>query len=145
RKGKGFRPMKRKPLRIAGVFLVVLLGMGPATSGDSRTLARCGEGFLEEVDGYRVLHVKGDPYELGYQQGALLRDDIHELVHFLFDVKAKEMKIELGGLKLLDPRQVIKGIAARQRKHVPERFFEEMRGIADGAGMDVQDIVIANF
>ena len=82
---------------------------------------------------------------MGYQQGALLRDDIRELVHFLFDVKAKEIKLELGGVKLLDPKQVIKGIAARQRKHIPERFFDEMRGIADGAGMDVQDIVVANF
>ncbi len=32
-----------------------------------------------------------------------------------------------------------------QRKFVPERFFDEMRGIADGAGLDVQDVVIANF
>ena len=40
---------------------------------------------------------------------------------------------------------MIKGIAARQRKFVPERFFDEMRGIADGAGLDVQDIIIANF
>jgi hypothetical protein len=118
---------------------------GFAAWGDTRTVARCGEGFLEEVDGYRVLRVKGDPYEMGYQQGALLRDDIRELVHFLFDVKAKEMKVEVGGLKLLDPKRVIRGIVARQRKFVPERFFDEMRGIADGAGMDVQDIVIANF
>jgi hypothetical protein len=75
----------------------------------------------------------------------LLRDDIREQVHFLFDVKAKQMTYELGGVKLLNPRQVIKGIVATQRKYVPERFFEEMRGIADGAGMDVQDIIVANF
>ncbi len=137
--------MKRMSLRIAVGLLVVLLGTGLAARGETKTIARCGAGFLEEVDGYRVLHVKGEPYQMGYQQGALLRDDIRELVHFLFDVKAKEMKVELGGIKLLDPKQVIKGIASRQRKYVPERFFEEMRGIADGAGMDVQDIVVANF
>ena len=28
---------------------------------------------------------------------------------------------------------------------MPERFFEEMRGIADGAGLDVQDVIVANF
>ncbi len=137
--------MKRVSLRIAGAFLVVLLGMGLAARGETKTIARCGAGFLEEVDGYRVLHVKGEPYEMGYQQGALLRDDIREIVHFLFDVKAKELKLEVGGIKLLSPKQVIKGIAARQRKYVPERFFEEMHGIADGAGLDVQDIVVANF
>ncbi len=137
--------MKRAPLRVVGTLLVLLLGTGAATQAETRTIARCGAGFLEEVDGYRVLHVKGDPYEMGYQQGALLRDHIRELVHFLFDVKAKQVTLEWGGIKLLDPKQVIKGIVARQRKHVPARFFDEMRGIADGAGMDVQDIVIANF
>ena len=127
------------------MFLVVVLGTGSLSRGETKTIARCGAGSLEEVDGYRVLHVKGQPYEMGYQQGALLRDDIRENVRFLFDVKAKEMKVELGGIKLLDPKRVIKGIAARQRKFVPERFFDEMRGIADGAGMDVQDIIVANF
>jgi isopenicillin-N N-acyltransferase like protein len=137
--------MKRMPSRIAGSFLIVLLGMGFAARGETKTIARCGEGFLEEVDGSRVLHVKGDPYQMGYQQGALLRDDIREGVRFLFDVKAKQMTFELGGVKMLDPKQVIKGIAARQRKFVPERYFDERRGIADGAGMNVQDIVVANF
>ena len=112
---------------------------------ETKTLARCGAGFLDEVDGYRVLHVKGEPYEMGYQQGALLRDDIRENIRFLFEVKAKEITVEVNGIKLLDPRRVIQGIVAQQRKYVPERFFEEMRGIADGAGVDVQDVVVANF
>ena len=137
--------MNRVSLRIAGSFLVVLLGTAYAAHGETKTIARCGEGFLEEVDGARVLHVKGNPYQMGYQQGALLREDIRELVHFLFDIKAAEMRVELGGVKLLDAKQVIKGIVATQRKHIPERFFEEMRGVADGAGMDVQDIIVANF
>src|SRR4051794_21117880 len=89
------------------------------------TRARCGAGFLEEIDGYRILHVKGTPYEMGYQQGALLRDDIRESIHYLFEVKGKELKVELGGVNLLKPKRIIQGIAAQQRKHVPERFFEE--------------------
>jgi isopenicillin-N N-acyltransferase like protein len=131
--------------RTAAWLLVVVLGTGSLARAETRTLARCGAGYLEQLDGYRVLHVKGQPYEMGYQQGALLHDDIRENVRFLFEVKAKELKFELGGLKLLDAKQVIKGIASRQRKFVPERYFDEMRGIADGAGLDVQDIVIANF
>jgi len=131
--------------RKIALALVVLAAAAVSARGESKTLARCGEGFLEEVDGQRVLHVKGEPYEMGYQQGALLRDHIRENVRFLFDVKAKEMKVELGGIKLLDPKRVISGIVAQQRKHIPERFFDEMRGIADGSGVDVQEIVIANF
>jgi len=137
--------MQRIWLRLVALSLVVLLGSLPTTRGQTKTLARCGAGFLEDVDGYRVLHVKGEPYEMGYQQGALLRDDIRESVRFLFEVKAKELKVELAGLKLLNPKRAIQGIASQQRKYVPERFFDEMRGVADGAGLDVQDIIVANF
>ena len=131
--------------RNSALFLVLILGTGSVSRGETKTLARCGAGYLECVDGYRVLHVKGQPYEMGYQQGALLRDDIRENVRFLFEVKAKELKVEVGGFNVLQPKLLIKGIVARQRKFVPERFFDEMQGIADGAGMDVQDIIIANF
>ncbi|QEH38511.1 Acyl-coenzyme A:6-aminopenicillanic acid acyl-transferase [Aquisphaera giovannonii] len=136
--------MLRKSMRIAVLVLIAGSASSPSRA-ETKTIARCGEGFLEEVNGYRVLHVKGTPYQMGYQQGALLKDDIRENVRFLFEEKGKEMKVELAGLKLLDPKKVIAGIAARQKKLIPERFFEEMRGVADGAGMDVQDIVTANF
>lgn len=121
-----------------------------APPGETRTVARCGAGFLELVDGYRVLHLKGSPYEMGYQQGALLRDEIRELVRYLFEVKAKEfredLKVQVGGLDVSpDPKALIAGIAEGQRKFVPERFFDEMRGVADGAGMQVEDVVVANF
>ncbi len=112
---------------------------------ETKTIARCGEGFLEEVDGYKVLHIKGTPYEMGFQQGSLLKQDIVENVRFLFDVKAKELKADLGGIKLLNPKRAIGGIAAGQRKFTPARFYEEMRGIADGAGLPVQDVIDANF
>ena len=113
---------------------------------ETKTIARCGQGFLEEVDGYRVLHLKGTPYEMGYQQGALLKDDIRELVRFLFEVKAKEVKVEVGGIKLLDPKRAIGGIAATQKKYVPDAV---LRGAAaawpTAAGLDVQDVIAANF
>jgi isopenicillin-N N-acyltransferase like protein len=136
--------MGRYLLRMTAIWLVVL-GTISAAEAQTRTLARCGAGFLDEIGGYRVLHVKGEPYEMGYQQGALLRDDIRENIRFLFDVKAKEITLEVKGMKLLDPRRVIQGIVSQQRRFIPDRFFEEMRGIADGAGVDVQDVVVANF
>src|SRR5690349_1450286 len=82
------------------VAIGLLLGFAASAQADTRTIARCGRGFLEEVDGYRVLHVKGSPYEMGYQQGTLLKDDIKELVRFLFDVKAKELKINAAGIEV---------------------------------------------
>ena len=137
--------MHRAFFRVVALTLSVLAMAVASARAETRTIARCGQGFLEEVDGYRVLHLKGSPYEMGYQQGALLKDDIREMVHFLFDVKAKEMKVEVAGFNLLSPKRAIAGIAATQKKFVPARFHEELRGLADGAGMTVEDVTVANF
>ncbi len=139
--------MRRTLTRTIALVLPILLWASIAVPlrAETKTLARCGEGFLEEVNGYKVLHLKGTPYEMGYQQGAMLKDEIHDQVHFLFEVKAKEMKVEVAGINLLNPKRTLGGIATTQKKFVPERFHEELRGIADGAGMDVQDVIAANF
>jgi isopenicillin-N N-acyltransferase-like protein len=137
--------MRCRHLGVVALALVTLAWTSLPVRAETKTLARCGAGFLEEVDGYRVLHIKGTPYEMGFQQGSLLRDDIRESVRFLFEVKAKEVKLELAGIKLLDPKRAILGIASGQRKFVPERFFDEMRGVADGAGLDEKDVIVANF
>jgi hypothetical protein len=102
------------------------------------------------VDGYKVLHVKGSPYEMGYQQGALLKDDIRELVRFLFDVKAKEfgeeLKLSVGGLGIKpDAKAIIAGIAKAQEKYVPKWYYEELRGLVDASGVPYDDILAANF
>lgn len=137
--------MNRTRFGVVWLAVVVVVAASVPARAGSKTIARCGAGFLEEVDGYRVLHLKGTPYEMGYQQGALLKAEIRDLVQFLFEVKAKEMTVEVGGIKLLNPKRAIGGIAASQKKYVPARFYEELRGVAEGAGMDVQDIVVANF
>src|SRR4051812_12491346 len=124
--------------RYAAIGLAVLLAIGLASRAHagSRTIARCGAGFLEEVDGSKVLHVKGTPYEMGYQQGALLRDEIRELVRFLFEVKARGATLEIGGMKLLDPKRANPGIAATHKPFVPPRVFGELRRGAEGAGRE---------
>src|SRR4051812_42969310 len=137
--------MSRLVMRAMGLAFLVAAWAGVPLRAETKTVARCGAGFLEEVDGARVLHVKGTPYEMGYQQGALLKDEIRELVRFLFEVKAKEATIELGGLKLLDPKRAVGGIAATQKPFVPDRFSEELRGVAEGAGLPLGDVIAANF
>lgn len=137
--------MPRTLIRTIGMALLLAVWATTTLHAETKTIGRCGVGFLEEVNGYRVLHVKGTPYEMGFQQGALLKDHIRENVRFLFEEKAKELKVEFAGLKLLNPKRAIAGIAATQKKFVPERFFEEMQGIADGAELDVQDVIVANF
>ena len=88
--------MSRPAVRVMGMALLVVSWAGASLRAESRTVARCGAGFLEEVDGYRVLHVKGTPYEMGYQQGALLKDDIRENVRYLFEVNKRWPMYESG-------------------------------------------------
>ncbi|HEY1066008.1 MAG TPA: hypothetical protein VGE52_07855, partial [Pirellulales bacterium] len=59
--------------RLAFLGLAVLLALSP-NFALAETIARCGKGWLERVDGLLVLHVEGTPYEMGYQHGRLLKD-----------------------------------------------------------------------
>jgi isopenicillin-N N-acyltransferase-like protein len=128
------------------MLLILLAGAEAPTFADSRTIARSGKGFLEDVDGTRVLHLKGTPREMGLQHGSLLKADIVEEIRFLFDVKAREFKPEVLGLKVaLDPRKMILMISQMERKHTPGRYYEELAGIAEGSGVPVEDVIAANF
>lgn len=122
--------------------VAVVLSVGVSAWG--QTVARCGAGFLEEIDSYRVLHVEGGPYEMGYQHGALLKNHIQENLHYLFEVKAKDSRLEFLGVRL-NPKQLISLIVAVQRRYVPPRFLEELQGLADGAECSLDDALTANF
>jgi hypothetical protein len=48
------------------------------------------------------------------------------------------------GVKL-DAKQLISMIVTIQRRYMPERFLEELRGLADGSGCSLEDTMVANF
>ena len=52
--------------------------LGPAT-GERRVVATEGDGRLEEIDGTRVLFLKGSPEEMGRQHGVLLKPQIRDV------------------------------------------------------------------
>ncbi|HHY23149.1 MAG TPA: hypothetical protein GX527_02790, partial [Clostridiaceae bacterium] len=41
-----------------------------------KLIAREGKGALLEKDGQRIIVLKGTPYEMGYQHGVLLKDEV---------------------------------------------------------------------
>lgn len=117
----------------------------PEIAADRRVVARCGRGFLEEVDGHAVLHLAGTPYEIGFQHGRLLRDRVHAVCRYLLDEKAKEMTMEWAGVKVAGPQLVIQGIQLIQQPFIPAWYEEELRGVADGSGVPLADIRACNF
>lgn len=122
---------------------VAALSLAAAREGAAQTVARCGQGWLELVDGYRVLHLKGTHYEMGYQQGALLKESVRSNMHNLLVVKGGET-VQVGPLKV-KPRTVIDSITAIQRKYVPQKYYDEMEGLAAGAELASRDVVAGNF
>jgi len=109
----------------------------------AQTVARCGAGWLELIDGYPVLHLKGSPYEMGYQQGALLKEKVRQNFHNLLVVRGAQT-VQVGPLKL-KPRAVIEQITTIQKKYVPAKYYEEMEGLASATGLELDDVVCGNF
>src|SRR5208282_976099 len=104
-------------VRWAGALVLVFWALAAAHAG-AETRARCGQGFLEMVDDYPVVHLKGTPYEMGYQHGTLLKDHIRQNMHYILEVKGQE-KLKVLGLELMTARDAIRTVVARQRKFVP--------------------------
>lgn len=114
-----------------------------AAKGEAKTIGRCGEGWLETLSGYHVLHLKGTPWEMGYQQGTLLREMVHSNMRNILEVKGSQT-FDFGLVKL-KPRMAIESIVTIQKPYTPAKYTEEMEGLAAGAGIKVRDVVAANF
>lgn len=153
----------RKRIWLVGFLAVIFAVFASAASGaevieanQPRLLASHGGGALVEMAGTRVLIVKGEPYEMGYQHGVLLRDQVQELVHkVLFITRAASAGKFTDAMKnVLSPDAAekireyydssIEAAWERTRPFIPKRYIEEMRGLAKGAQVPLEDIQLAN-
>jgi len=100
---------------------------------------------MEKQEGSYVLHLKGSPYETGYQHGALLREEIEDgSVGFYADVinGGREVPFSLATWfmrKFLDWR-----VYVPLEKSQPRDVLEELKGIADGSGVPYDVVFRAN-
>ena len=104
-------------------------------------------------DTFEVMHLWGTPYEMGYAQGQLraeafpkvwshftdyiesmINSKIHDLPQWLVDLFA-----QYGAPLLLQMSY------ANTKPFTPQRYLDEMQGIADGAGIDVKIIQNINM
>lgn len=92
-----------------------------------------GKGALYMQNGTRVLVVKGTPYEMGYQHGVLLKDSVKALTEMVL----RESEKEMPGL--------LEQIWEVQKDRIPERYLKEMEGLAEGSGLSIRDIQLANI
>ncbi|GIX04867.1 MAG: hypothetical protein KatS3mg114_0736 [Planctomycetaceae bacterium] len=111
----------------------------------AQTIARCGAGWLEKIDGTYVLHLKGTPYEMGYQHGVLLREHVRKNMQHLVVEKPREMTLVKWGPIEITPRAAIEMILKIEAPYIDPRYEEEMRGLADGAEVSLADVRAGNF
>lgn len=131
----------RKMVAIVTGFVVLMAGF----SLQAETVARCGKGWLELVNGYRVLHLKGTPYEMGYQHGALLKDHVRQNLEYILHEKGAA-PVQIGPIKLY-PRAAILSISNYQTKknYIPQKYLDEIAGLAAASGLPVDDARMGNF
>jgi len=129
-----------KALVVLSVLVVALVafacwlshpGRGPQAQVDPHA-----KGRIEQIDGTLVLHLKGSPYEMGFQHGALAREQVH-MAMARVDELLQKAKDEVGL-----PRFAAEFLLGAEYRlcmpYIPERYQREMEGLADGAGVDLK-------
>lgn len=134
------RPIVRRGV-LAWVFVLAFLATAQA---EHRVVARCGEGWLEEINGYPVLHLKGSPYEMGKQHGTLLKERVRSNLQNILNRDEGHPLGKFGPLQV-KPSHIIQNIVLLQQPFIPQKYFEELKGLAEAADIPVKDVQIANF
>jgi outer membrane lipoprotein-sorting protein len=114
--------------------------LGPAT-GERRVVATEGAGRLEEIDGTRVLSLKGSPEEMGHQHGVLLKPEIHDVCDRILYGIGVGSSIPKGRWFFGE----IEDAQARLEPFIDKRHLAEMDALANAAGVHVQEARLANF
>jgi len=87
---------------------------------------------FKEQKGVKILHVKGEPYEMGYQHGYLLADKIDLMINRTLLATAAYVA-EQTGSDIEKAEEMLWIGQEKAKPHLPTEFKEEMAGIADGA------------
>lgn len=114
--------------------------LGPAT-GQRAVIAVEGAGRLEEIDGTRVLFLKGTPEEMGRQQGALLKPEIRNLVDRILYGVGVGSSFSKGTWFFGE----IESAQSRLDPFISKRYYREMDALAAASEIDREEIRLANF
>ncbi len=87
---------------------------------------------FEEINKVKVLHLKGKPYEMGYQHGYLLAEKIDLMVNRTLLATAAYVAAQTGS-DLNKAEEILWMGQKAAEPFLPQEFKEEMKGIADGA------------
>jgi len=107
-----------------GVVTGLAVAEEPQVNGRVYTL---GEG----EDAVPVVEVWGTAYEMGYAHGRLLAEAVREMCSSTAPAMMQKMN--------KTPQQVDE-VYQRQERFIPQPFLDEMQGLADGAGVTLEEV-----
>jgi isopenicillin-N N-acyltransferase like protein len=140
---RGGSMVKLSKKMMAGMVLTMLLitiaalpyNTQPVEAEPSDIIATYGKGYLRNITGLLVLHVKGTPYEMGYQHGFLLKDRVQTIAQHVV-----QQMINMGY-----SYEYMINCAQAMEPHIPQEYIEEMEGLADGASMNYTDVFLTQI
>ncbi len=112
------------------------------------TIKRFGDAWVEKRGAVYLLHLSGTPYVMGYQHGILMADEIKNGTVPVFADPISYNASFAGKpawVKKLLMAYLELTVYGPIEKNTPREYLEEIRGIADGAGLDFREVFIANF
>jgi dsDNA-binding SOS-regulon protein len=84
--------------------------------------------LISEKEGWKVIEVRGEPYEMGYAHGYILADELREILELLPFIVKEELKIPFSHY-LAKSRLLITPII---KSKYPD-IYQELKGISAGA------------
>lgn len=99
------------------------------------------EASVSETKGTKIVHLKGDPYTIGFQHGYLLRRDMEEQWEQIMELAKSRLPIPIFyRLSQWYLKARLDYVYLKMRKHILPDYRDEMRGLADGSGISLQTI-----
>jgi hypothetical protein len=92
-------------------------------------------GYLEEKNGVKILHVSGSYYEMGYQQGYFLSEEIKQ------NIRAALNYAYDSGITV----EQLKNAWNSTEEYMSQDIIDEFRGIADGGGISFYEMNYINL
>ena len=123
-----------------------LLGAEKIREEDGRTWF--GRAWKERRDGNLVVSISGGPYEMGFQHGTLLREEIARGVVPVFAdpvTNSRDHRARPAFLRKLMLAYLDFSVFGPLERNTPEEYLRELKGIADGSGIDYRDLVRATY
>jgi predicted choloylglycine hydrolase len=106
---------------------------------EAKIVARQGNSALVRAGGQTILLLQGTHYEIGYAYGKLLTKPLKKSLEGVLKIaQAADKKKKVKG-------STLETIYKATNKYIPEKYKEELKGLAEGAGLPLHQVELANL